>query len=185
MEDYVPFFKTDMNSLTSRVAKTILTKSNEGAGSAAADEIAKQIKAELAIAQIYKKENLITFDSTDKAKMENYSASLMKIQLEEVKLALADKNNKYNYADAYKKMGLRMSALEVPSNFAGLHTDYVNNFNALSIMARRVADAEADPIVLVATIPEYTKLADAQKLILEQMKLYYQNNGIIFVKGNV
>ena len=80
-------------------------------------------------------------------------------------------------------MALKLSAIEVPSNLAGLHVDLLNNYNSLSIMAQRVADTEKDPIVLLATIPEYTTLISAQKLIIEQIKLYYENNDIIFVKN--
>lgn len=184
VDSYTPFFQTDYNTLTSKVARTILTKSTEGAGAAATAEITAQIKAELEIAKIYKKENLITFEPTDKKKMEKYSEELMRIQVEEISAVAKNIKNPYSYSDSYKNMALRLSAIEVPSNLAGLHIDYINNFNALSIMAKRVADSEKDPVVLLATIPEYEKLSDAQALILEQMKLYYENNDIIFIKEN-
>lgn len=182
-DSYVPVFQTDSDSLTSRVAKTILTKSTEGAGAIAMEEISKQIKAELEIAKIFKKENLITFDSSDKKKMEKYSEEMMRIQVEEIVASTKTNSDPYIYSTAYKNMALKLSAIEVPANLTGLHVDLVNNYNALSIMATRVADTEKDPIVLLATIPDYTYLISAQKLIIEQIKLYYQNNDIIFVKS--
>ncbi len=183
-DGYTPMFKTDPNSLTSQVAKTILTKSFAGGGSEAAIEIAQQIKEELEISKIYKKDSLVVFSSNETTKMERYASELIEIQLDEYNLAINEKDNIYKYSDAYKRMGMRMSVIEVPYNLVGLHIDYINNFNALSIMARRVADAEKDPIVLLATIPEYLKLSEAQKLIIEQIKLYYENNDIIFIKSN-
>lgn len=183
VDSYTPFFQTDYNTLTSKVARTILTKSTEGAGAAATAEITAQIKAELEIAKIYKKENLITFEPSDKKKMEKYSEELMRIQVEEIITSTKTSNDPYAYSKAYKNMALKLSAIEVPSNLAGLHVDLLNNYNSLSIMAQRVADTEKDPIVLLATIPEYTNLISAQKLIIEQIKLYYENNDIIFVKN--
>lgn len=183
VDSYTPFFQTDYNTLTSKVARTILTKSTEGAGAAATAEITAQIKAELEIAKIYKKENLITFEQSDKKKMEKYSEELMRIQVEEIITSTKTNSDPYSYSKAYKNMALKLSAIEVPLNLAGLHVDLVNNYNALSIMALRVADTEKDPIVLLATIPEYTTLISAQKLIIEQIKLYYENNDIIFVKS--
>ncbi len=148
-----------------------------------ATKIADEIKSELQLVPVYKQENLITFNSegNDK-KMESYSQSLMIIQKEEIATALSGATSPEKYPEAYRKMALRLSSIEVPENFSGLHIDFVNNYYLLSILAERVNKTEADPLVSLASVNAYQELVQSQGRILEQIKLFYKNNGIIFVE---
>lgn len=170
------------NSLTSRVAKELLASANKKEGGEGAKDIAQKISSELKIPDIYKKENLITFSPKDEEKMTEYGTSLISIMSEEIVVAQKNLSNKYVYSDAYKKMGQRLSMIEVPENFLSIHTKYINNYNALSIMERRMVDSEKDPVVLLATLPEYSSLVEEQSVILGQIRAYYNNNGIIFIE---
>ncbi len=185
IQNYTPTFVTDFNSYTSRIAREIYAKSQGSTDTdEAAKEIIEQIKNELQLSDIYKESNLITFDQSDKKKMEKYSQVLIEIQVDEIQRAVSETNNPYIYSDIYKQIAVKLSAIEVPKNFSGLHTNYVNNYNKLSVMAKRIADGEKDPAIVLFVLPEYTQLSQEQSMIIEQIKNYYKNNDIIFIKEN-
>lgn len=179
-----PINKDILNTVTGQISQKILIKAGEAGGEEAGIELANQLKDKLAIEKIYLQNNLITFDPKDTGKMEKYANLLINTVVEEYNAANINATNIYAYSEAYKNIGFRLSAINVPSNLAGIHTDYINNFHILSVLARRVAEAEQkpnnDPIIMLATYPDYIKISEAQNLIFEQIKLYYKNNGIIF-----
>lgn len=180
VDKYVASSNVDPNSLTSRIAKNMLIgvgQKNEDI----AKDLLEQIKTEIAVTPSYKKENLITFDATDKVRLQKYATEFIKIyKTETTKVAVAQDSDPSVYSTAYKNMAVSLSVIEVPADLAGLHTQYINNLNTLSVFTSIITQAENDPVKMVAVLPEYDKIFQSHEVVLEQLKAYMKNNDIIF-----
>ncbi len=181
LEQYVATTKIDPNSLTSRIAQNLLIAVGQSDSPDIATTLLAQIQAEIKTTQIFKKENLITFDDMNKEKVQEYANAFIEIYQKETRAAeLIPENNQKAYADVYKKMALSLSTIPVPNSLAGVHTNYINNLNNMSIFTTIIIQAENDPIKMVAVIPEFNKMLGEQITLLEQIKTYMQSNAIIF-----
>ncbi len=181
LEQYVIETKIDPNSLTSRVAQNLLIAVGQNDNPNIAAELLAQIQAEIKTTQVFKKENLITFDDANKEKVQEYANAFIAIYQKEISEGeLIPENNQKAYADVYKKMALSLSTIPVPNSLAGVHTNYINNLNNMSVFTTIIVQAESDPIKMVAVIPEFEKILGEQIILLEQIKTYMQSNAIIF-----
>lgn len=180
LEEYVAASNIDPNSLTSRIAKNLLI----GVGQQKTDiteDLLAQIKSEIQIRPTYKKENLITFNPADKTKLQNYADNFILIYQNETNKTIANPTAGTDvYVNAYKNMALSLSIIEVPEDIAALHTEYINNLSALSSLTEIIAQAESDPIKMIAVMPEYDRIFQSHETVLEQLKAYMQKNAIIF-----
>jgi hypothetical protein len=186
-EDYIVTTNAPIDSLTNRVAQDLLIAATKGVGSdgvnAATEKLLKQIKESITVSDIYKKDNLITFDETNKEKLQIYANQFLNIPLDEIKRVLKLPADEHNYAEAFKTMSLSLSVIPVPNSLAGLHTNFINNLNKMSVYMEVIQDGELDPVKMTAVAPEYVAIQDNQKIILEQIKNYMESNGIIFTEN--
>lgn len=186
-EDYVITTNAPTDSLTNKVAQNLLIAASKGVGSggvdAATEELLQQIRESIAVSDIYKKDNLITFDESNKEKLQLYADQFLNIPLNEIKRVIKLPIDKQDYAEAFKTISLSLSVIPVPNSLAGLHTNFINNLNKMSVYMKIIQDGESDPVKMTAVAPEYVAIQDNQKIILEQIQNYMESNGIIFTEN--
>lgn len=180
LDEYVSGIAIDTNSLTSRIARNLLVAVGQTDSPNIAQDLLAQIQSEIKRTTPVKQENLITFDSTDKEKMQIYANQLLSIYQEETTLVMISNPSDTNLIiTAYKNMASRLTAIPVPRDIGAAHTSFINNMINMAIFTDIIARAESDPIKMVAVIPELDKLINEQGVLLGQITGYLKSNGII------
>ena len=181
LEQYVFNKDIDPDSLTARIAQSILVSSSKQSvvGADVANELLKKIQDEIKTFDIYKSSNIITFSGVKQDELKKYANEFVGKQLEIAQKTLALQEPGSKYAEAYKQISVTLSTIAVPEDLVNIHTNFINNLNKMSVYIGVLEDKESDPLALLAIIPEYAKISDEQNVLIEQIKTYLQSNGII------
>ena len=180
---------TDPNSVTSILSKNLLMRLAQlqqsgqystQTGDELAKGLAEQTLSEVQIPEKYPTSVFLTFNSTDKQKLEDYKNKVINIQKNE--LLKIDPNNKNldPIITGFKNMAFQLSVISVPQDILSVHAKIANNYYLAAEALINLKLSDKDPVLGILSIPIYKKASEEQPILYQQVQNYLEDNGIIF-----
>jgi len=182
--------KTDPNSLTSILSKNLLLRlaQLQQAGQYTperGDELAKDLKdqalQEVQIPEKYQESIFLTFDSSDKQGLEEYSKKIIEIQYSELIKIDTSSKELDPLINAFKSMAFQLSTIRVPKDLLKTHSKIANNYYIAAEALINLKLSDKDPVLGILSIPIYKKVSEEQPILYKQVQNYLESNGIILV----
>lgn len=174
-------YNSDPDSLTGQVSLQLLEQLSSGGNSTEISQgLINQIQADIVAKDTYTKNNLIIYSDSSQENIQKYADAFIQIQnTEYAKLEAQTNLDPESYISTYENIALRLSTITIPSEISNIHLNFINNISKLAQLNKIVIDSEDDPAKVIAVISEIQKTVAAQELLSAQIKLYFENNGII------
>lgn len=181
--------ETDPNSVTSILSKNLLLRLaqleqagqyNTQTGDELAEDLVNQALNEVQIPEKYSPSLFLTFDSSDKQRLDQYSQNIIKIQSDELlKVDTTNAEDLDPLIDAFKNMAFQMSLIGVPQDLLAVHAKIANNYYIAAEALINLKMSDNDPILGILSIPIYKKVSEEQEILYTQVQNYLESNGII------
>lgn len=181
--------KTDPNSVTSILSKNLLLRlaqlQQSGQNSSqSSDEMAQGLVdkalADNQIPEKYPESIFLTFDSTDKQKLEEYKNKIIEIQKNELVKINPNKKDLDPIITGFKNMAFQLSIISVPRDLLSVHAKIANDYYIAAEALINLKMSDKDPVLGVLSIPIYKKVSEEQPILYQQVQNYLEDNGIIF-----
>lgn len=185
---YVPG-ETDPNSVTSILSKNLLLRLaqlqqsgqyNDQTSEELATGLVDQTFAEVQIPDKYPTNIFLTFDSSDKQKLEEYKNKLIDIQKNELLKVDPNKKDLDPIINGFKNMAFQLSIIGVPKDLLSVHAKITNSYYIAAEALINLKKSDNDPVLGILSIPIYKKVSEEQPILYKQVQNYLESNGIIF-----
>jgi len=180
---------TDPNSVTSILSKNLLLRLAQlqqsqqyttESGDALAKDLVDQTVSEVQIPEKYPENIFLTFDSTNKQKLQEYSDKMISIQSTELSKGNTDSTNLDPVINSFKSIAFQMSVMGVPEDLLSVHAKITNGYYLAAEALINLKLSDSDPILGILSIPVYKKVSEEQPILYQQVQNYLESSGIIF-----
>lgn len=184
--------ETDPNSLTSRIAKSVLGNVLQYANSDSyTEEMGTEIATQLSYAavqesypaDVYGMSDVDLLTNPSKKDIKAYGNSVMAVIIGRLQQVYDDPtafSDLSVVARAFRDTAVGLAELRVPQPIATAHVKIVNNYNAIYEALEDVYYYRKDPAKALLALRTYSEIAQKQPLEFQIIQDYFVSNDIIF-----